>query len=162
MAKKREEKYLDVSAAMQGTLSFSDPVNLRINGKFEGSLNTRGNLIIGKDADVKADIVGESIVVEGVVKGNIKATEGLRITLTAKVLGDIESPKVSIEEGASFNGKCSTRERRITLEELSDYLSVEEDKVVEWVDNGKIPVEKEAGKLTFSRIEVEDWIASNK
>ena len=45
-----EEKFMDVNAAMQGKLVFSDPVNLRINGKFEGELNVRGNLIISKDA----------------------------------------------------------------------------------------------------------------
>ena len=70
MVKRREdEKFLDVNAAMQGSLAFSDPVNLRINGKFEGNLTTRGNLIIGSNADVKADIVGENITVGGKSKG---------------------------------------------------------------------------------------------
>ena len=49
MAKKdrpedREDKILDVDARMQGTVVFKDPVNLRINGSFEGKLDTRGNL----------------------------------------------------------------------------------------------------------------------
>ena len=35
-----EDKFLDVNATMQGTLRFDDPVNLRINGKFEGTLDT--------------------------------------------------------------------------------------------------------------------------
>jgi len=41
------EKILDVDASMQGTLAFKDPVNLRINGKFDGKLDTKGSLTIG-------------------------------------------------------------------------------------------------------------------
>jgi len=61
--KEEEEKFLDVSAAMQGSLAFSDPVNLRINGKFEGTLTTKGKLVVGRNADVKADIIGENVMV---------------------------------------------------------------------------------------------------
>ena len=42
------EKVLDVNASMQGTLRFDDPVNLRINGKFEGTLDTKGMLMVGE------------------------------------------------------------------------------------------------------------------
>jgi len=45
------------------------------------------------------------------------------------------------------------------MEELSDYLSIEENKITEWVNGGKIPVEKEGEKLVFDRKKVEDWIA---
>lgn len=161
MAKRREDdKVLDVNAAMQGSLVFSDPVNLRINGKFEGNLDTKGKLTIGKSADVKADIAGEEIIVGGKVKGNIKATKSVRILFTGRITGNIEVPKISIEEGAVFNGKCRTAETRISLEELSEYLSIEENKIVEWVEGGKIPVEKEGNKLLFNRREVESWVAN--
>ena len=59
------EKILDVDAAMQGSLIFKDPVNLRINGRFEGTLNTKGSLMIGENAVVDADISGDSIVIAG-------------------------------------------------------------------------------------------------
>ncbi len=157
--RKEDDKILDVNATMQGSLVFSDPVNLRINGKFEGSLNTKGKLTIGQAAEVKADIIGENITISGSIKGNIKATEIVRLLLTAQVIGNIEVPKISIDEGAIFNGKCRTAEARISLEELSDYLSVEEKKIVEWVEGGKIPVEKEGNKLLFDRREVENWVA---
>ena len=53
--KKHEvEKTLDVDASMQGSLIFKDPVNLKINGRFEGTLNTKGNLMIGEHATVNA------------------------------------------------------------------------------------------------------------
>jgi len=157
--RKTDEKILDVSAAMQGSLVFSDPVNLRINGKFEGNLTTKGSLIIGESADVKADISGEDITVAGTVKGNIRASEGIKLSSTAKVFGDIDVPQVTIEKGAVFNGKCRMNEGKISLEELSDYLSVGEKKIMEWVEGGKIPVEKEGSKFLFDRNQVEDWIA---
>ena len=160
MARRREEEnILDVNATMQGSLTFSDPVNLRINGKFEGSLNTKGKLTIGQAANVKADIVGEHITVAGTIKGNIKETEVVKLLATAQVVGNIEAPKISIEEGAIFNGKCRTFEARISLEELSEYLYVEEEKIIEWVEGGKIPVEKEGSRLLFDRREVESWVA---
>ncbi len=159
MARQREEKILDVNAAMKGSLVFSDPVNLRINGKFEGSLDTKGNLIIGEAAAVKANIIGEKVTISGIVKGDIRATETIRLLSSARVIGNIEAPKLSIEEGAAFNGKCRTAEAKISLEELSDYLSVEENKIVEWVEGGKIPVEKEGSRLLFDRKKVENWVA---
>jgi excisionase family DNA binding protein len=157
--KREEEKFLDVSAAMQGSLVFGDPVNLRINGKFEGTLTTRGNLIIGKDADVKANIVGENISIAGAVSGKITATSQLELTSTAQVSGDVEVAKLVIESGAVFNGKCLMSEGKISLEELSDYLAIEENKIMEWVESGKIPVENEGSRLLFDRKEVETWIS---
>jgi len=157
---KEEEKILDVNAAMQGSLVFSDPVNLRINGKFEGNLNTKGKLTVGQSAEIRADIIGENITVGGSIKGNIKATEVVKLLSTAQVVGNIEVPKIAIEQGAIFNGKCRTAEARISLEELSDYLSVEEKKIIEWVEGGKIPVEKEGNKLLFDRREVENWVGN--
>lgn len=163
MSKKRDdEKILDVNATMQGNMTFSDPVNLRINGKFEGNLNTKGNLIIGKDAEVNAEIIGENIIVAGKVKGKIKATKILSLSSTAEVLADLETPKVTIEEGAFFNGKCKMPQDKMLLGELSDYLSVEEETIMDWVAKGRIPVQKENEDLLFDRKEVENWINSNK
>jgi len=159
--RREEEKILDVNAAMQGSLVFSDPVNLRISGKFEGNLSTKGILTIGRNADVNADIKGETINIAGKVKGKIYASTRLKLDSTAQVAGEIEASVVSIEEGAVFNGKCKMSEGRITLEELSEYLSIEEEKIKELVGEGKIPAEKDGNKLLFVRREVEDWVAHN-
>ena len=63
------EKIIDIEAGMQGNVKFSSPINLRINGKFEGELEVEGILTIGEQADVKAKIIkGESIKISGKVK----------------------------------------------------------------------------------------------
>ena len=91
---------------MQGTLSFKDPVNLRTNGKFEGNLETKGNLTIGHTANVYADIVGDQIIISGRVKGKITAKKELVFLATAVVEGDIFPMRLSIANGAIFEGKC--------------------------------------------------------
>ncbi len=160
--KKEDEKILDVNAAMQGTMVFSEPVNLRINGKFEGNLTAKGNLIIGEDAKVTADIEGEDVVISGLVRGNIKATGTLSLTPTANVFGDIETIRLSVQEGAVMNGKCKMYTERLTLSELSDYLSVDTDKIIEWANSGKLPAQKEGSELVFDRRELELWVEQNR
>ncbi len=155
----RKEKILDVDATMQGSLSFSDPVNLRINGEFDGNLNTKGNLMIGEAAFVRAQIKGEVVAIAGKVRGTIKA-DSVKLSSTAEVYGDIETTKISIEDGAVFDGRCQMTGSKASLEEISDYLSVEKEKVVEWVEGNKIPVEREGSRLWFDRKKVDQWMAA--
>ena len=160
--KQEEDKVLDVNASMQGSLVFSDPVNLRINGSFRGSLNTKGVLTIGENANVNADIEGEEIVISGTVQGKIFALKRLVLTRTAMVESDIKTPKIAIEEGAVFNGKCLMTAEKISLEELSDYLDIDEDKIMEWVEEGKIPAEKKDNAFIFDKKQVESWLSQAK
>ncbi len=163
MARRRdEEKVLDVNATMQGSLVFSDPVNLRINGRFEGNLKTKGNLIIGERATVFAEIEGENIIISGLVRGKIKSTQIVSLSSTANVYADIHTPKISIEEGATFNGKCTMIGEKLSLEEVADFLSVDKEKVIEWVNNGRIPAQKEGNGYVFDRREVELWVEQNR
>lgn len=158
MARKKE-KFLDVDATMQGSLIFSDPVNLRINGEFDGNLTTKGNLIIGETASVKAQIKGENVIISGKVIGTIKA-DNVKLFSTAEVCGDLHTGAISIEEGAIFDGNCQMSDNKVSLDEISDYLSVEKEKVIEWVESDKIPVEKEGKKLWFDRKKVDQWMAT--
>ena len=91
-----KEKILDVDASMQGSMTFRDPVNLRINGKFEGSLDTKGSLTVGENAEVHANINGENITISGKVYGNVNATSSLNLTRSAYLQGDISTPSLGI------------------------------------------------------------------
>ena len=141
--KKIEEKILDVDAAMQGTLRFKDPVNLRINGKFEGNLETRGNLTVGQTAQIIADMVGDNIVIGGRVKGRITAKERLTLLPSAIVEGDIYPARLNVAEGAVFEGKCSMLHDFLNAEELARYLEVDLNSIMEWANSGKVPALKE-------------------
>jgi excisionase family DNA binding protein len=160
--KRLEEKVLDVDAAMHGSLAFKDPVNLRINGKFEGSLETKGNLTIGSSATINADIIGDNIVVGGRVKGRITAKERLTLLPTAIVEGDIYPVKLNITEGAILEGKCTMLHDFLNSEELARYLEVDLNSILDWANNGKVPGLKEGNNWKFERKAIDSWIASGK
>lgn len=162
LGRKIEEKILDVDASMQGTLSFKDPVNLRINGKFEGTLDTKGNLTIGQTAVVNADINGDNIIISGRVKGRIIAREILTLLPTAVVEGEIFPSKLNIAEGAILEGICKMLQDFLNAEELARYLEVDLNSILDWANTGKLPGRKEGDKWKFERKSVDAWIASGK
>ncbi|MBL7151463.1 MAG: polymer-forming cytoskeletal protein [Candidatus Omnitrophica bacterium] len=160
--KKIEEKILDVDASMQGTLSFKDPVNLRINGKFEGNLETRGNLTIGQTAAICANIVGDNIIIGGKIKGRITAKERLTLLPSAVVEGDIYPAKLNVAEGAVLEGRCFMLSDYLNCEELARYLEVDLNSIMEWANSGKMPGRKEGSDWRFERKEIDNWIASER
>jgi len=175
MRRRQEEskqKILDVDATMQGTLIFRDPVNLRINGSFEGSLDTKGSLTIGDNAEVKAGIRGENVVVAGRVYGDIVASRELKIVPPARVTGNITAPRLSIVEGAVLDGEChmtakgkeaaGAGNRLLSAEELAEYLEVDASMILDWVNSGKLPGTKEKNAWRFDRTKVDEWIANGK
>lgn len=160
--KKIEEKLLDVDASMQGSLSFKDPVNLRINGRFEGTLDVKGSLTIGSTAVVKANITGDTIIIGGRVKGKLVVKDTLVLLSTAILEGEIFPAKLNIAEGAIFDGECSMLHDFLTAEELARYLEVDLNSIMEWANSGKIPGTKEKDNWRFERKNVDAWISSGK
>ena len=166
------EKVLDVDASMQGSMIFKDPVNLRINGRFEGTLNTKGNLMIGEHAVINADIIGDSIIVAGKINGNIHALKELKLISPACVVGDVRMPLLSVAEGAVLEGNCrmlvkpradsGIKVNSLTSEELAKYLEVDPSMIFDWVNSGKLPATKEGDGWRFDRSKVDEWVAEGK
>ena len=102
-----EDKVINIEAGMQGNLKFTGPVNLRLNGDFEGDLEAKGILIIGEKADIKAKTIkGDTITIAGRVKGDIISTKRLELSASARVIGNVEAPVLVIAEGAQLKGNC--------------------------------------------------------
>jgi len=170
--KKAEEKILDVDASMQGTMSFKDPVNLQINGRFEGTLDTRGTLTIGEKAFVSANIVGDEITIAGRVTGEVVAKKSLKLISPARVDGNIRTPLLEIDNGAVLNGNCQmVSSGRVSsqagaelmeVEEVARYLEVDSSVVRDWAVSGKLPVIREGDKLHFDKAKIDEWIASER
>lgn len=157
-----EEKILDVDASMQGTLSFKDPVNLKINGNFEGTLETRGSLTITRSAEVKAKITGDTVIIAGKVTGDILARNKLVLQSPGVLRGNVSAARLSIEEGCIFEGTCRMSESVMDVKELSDYLEVDASSILNWVSAGKIPAIKDGQDWRFERKQIDEWIASGK
>jgi len=157
-----EEKVIEINAQMEGTLTFSDPVNLKIYGRYTGKLDTRGTLTIGSTSQVEANIIGENVIVAGKVKGNVIAKKMLVLMPSAVLHGDISTPKLNIVEGAVFQGRCHMLEDVLTLDDLAQYLEIEIPAILELATTGKIPATKEGDIWKFERAQIDQWAASGK
>lgn len=170
LGRKTEEppRRLEVDASMTGSLTFKDPVNLQINGKFEGSLETKGALWIGEKAQVQATIRGEEISIAGSVQGPITATRRLELVGTARVMGNVTTPKLIVHEGALLHGACemvtpaASPSQWMTLEELARFLEIDMATIQEWAQSGKLPAQREGDQYRFNRQLVEEWLAHEK
>jgi cytoskeletal protein CcmA (bactofilin family) len=79
--------------------------DLLIQGRVEGSVNLKQHSVtVGREGEVKADISGKVITIEGRVQGNLMADEQVVLRSSAQVQGDIVSPRVVLEDGARFRG----------------------------------------------------------
>ncbi|HPZ22963.1 MAG TPA: polymer-forming cytoskeletal protein [Bacillota bacterium] len=79
---------------------------LRIEGKITGQLNTNSDIIIAPTGFVEAEIHCRSISIAGTVQGNVNAKGILEIEPSGKLYGDITVAKLSIGDGAIFQGTC--------------------------------------------------------
>lgn len=156
------EKSIDISAQMQGTLSFKDPVNLKVNGNFKGTLEVRGTLTIGNSAFVEAHITGDNIIIAGKVRGDIIAKKMLVLMPSAILTGNISTPKLNIVEGAVFQGMCQMMEDVLNVEELALYLEIEQSTIIELANSGEIPAIKNGDEWTFERSKIDSWAATGK
>ena len=174
----QEEKFLDITANMEGNLSFNDPVNLRISGEFKGNLNTKGRLVIGEKATVNAGIDGEEISIAGKITGNVKASKKLEILSSGQINGDVQTPVLSVKEGGILQGRCQMlfdfpeketfhrptgkNEKLMGLKELAEYLELDLNVVEKWAGNKKIPGIKKNGEWLFEKEKIDKWVSEEK
>ena len=157
-----ESKTIEINAQMQGSLTFNDPVNLKINGNFVGSLDTKGNLTIGSTANVEANIVGENIVIAGRIKGDVTAHKMLALLPTAVVRGNIATPKLNIVEGAILQGNCHMLEDLLNIDEVSKYLEIDMNEIERLANSGQIPATRNGNMWRFERAKIDNWAATGK
>ena len=157
-----QEKTIEINAQMQGTLSFKDPVNLKINGNFNGTLEVKGTLTIGNAAFVEAHITGDNIVLAGKVRGDVVAKKMLVLMPTAVLTGNISTPKLNIVEGAIFQGKCQMVEDILNIEEVAKYLEIDTPAIMDLANEGKIPATRSGDSWNFERSKIDSWASTGK
>ncbi len=81
--------------------------SLRIDGHFEGKYLQADQLYIGPTGKIRTNINATSVIVEGLVLGNINATNRVLLMPTAKILGDIKTPELIIQNGVILEGRCT-------------------------------------------------------
>ena len=80
--------------------------DLEIDGRVEGTVNLiSSQLTVAANGQLQAEVNAKSIVVIGRVNGNLTATERIEIQATGIVDGDIKTPRLLVQEGATLNGR---------------------------------------------------------
>lgn len=109
------ENVLGPSANFRGSLKAEGGV--RIDGALEGEVESGGNVIIGKDARVIADVSGHHVTIAGSVEGDVRAVGRLEILSTGRLTGDVQADSFLIEEGGVFHGQSLMDTNEGTLPE---------------------------------------------
>jgi cytoskeletal protein CcmA (bactofilin family) len=105
---RRATAWVGKSVVFKGELSSSE--DMTIDGRVEGTIDVRNHaLIIGPDADIRADITAGIVTVFGAVHGNIAARDKVEVRQTASVEGNILTPKLALTEGGTLRGRVDTQ-----------------------------------------------------
>ena len=90
---------------------------LRVDGHLTGSVSSEtGTLIVGSTGRVDANIIVASATINGTVNGDIIVAERLELGRTARVVGNVQAPRLVIEDGAVLEGSCAMINARQALE----------------------------------------------
>ena len=95
---------LSRGVSIKGTVKFSG--ELLIDGEVEGEIDSTGTLIIGEHASIKAEVKSKSIKVRGTVEGDIVASERCELQAGCTLHGDIQAPRLVVDEDATFCGSA--------------------------------------------------------
>ena len=122
--KKRSRKadsistFLGSQASVDGTIEFQGTI--RLDGSVKGKIKSNGGtVIVGEKAVVDAEVIVGTAIIMGEVKGTIDAEERIEVYPPGRVMGDIQAPVISIEEGGLFNGNCAMKEGADTAKKSS-------------------------------------------
>ena len=101
--RRRETAVIGASIQIEGTLRGQEDVF--VEGELTGTIHLQNNtLTIGSQGKIKADVYANTVYVEGSMEGDLFGSEQVIIRKSAKVKGNITSPRVSLEDGATFKG----------------------------------------------------------
>jgi len=99
---------------------------LRIDGTFYGRVKTSGKVLIGKSGSAECEIYAGTVVIGGKVRGEIIALEKIILLSTGELIGNIKTPRLTIEEGVKFDGKCEIIEDTEKLKRIKKEYFEEE------------------------------------
>ena len=97
--------FLGKGSRITGKLVFEGTA--RIEGQVEGEITAQETLTIGEAAVVKARITGGTVIVHGQVTGDITARTRIELRAPCRVVGNVSTPSLVIQEGSVLEGQCS-------------------------------------------------------
>ena len=115
------QSVISTEVEITGTIKSSGSV--RIDGKLEGELHCSGDAVIGKSAQIKGNLVVNSVSIEGSVQGNVTAQDRIEMKSTARLNGDIRAKRLSVEDGVSFIGRSEVNSSGSPLSGVTPVVS---------------------------------------
>ncbi len=95
---------LSRGVSIKGSVKFLN--ELLIDGEVEGTIDSTGTLTIGEHARIRGEIRTKSVKLRGTVEGNIFVTEGCELQAGCTLHGDIEAPRLMVDENVTFRGNA--------------------------------------------------------
>ncbi len=99
------QAHLGQGSRVEGKLTFDGSV--RIDGQIDGEVHAQETVILGEHAEVTAQIVANTIIVQGRVTGDLTARKRVELKAPASVAGNISTPSLVVHEGVVFEGHCA-------------------------------------------------------
>ena len=96
--------FLGKETVFEGKMTFEGV--FRLDGKFEGEIFESGTLIVGETATVKGKIGVNTIIINGLVEGEVHAKGRVEIHSLGKLYGNLTTPIITIAEGGILEGQC--------------------------------------------------------
>ena len=126
--KKGSSTLIEVGTLIKGEIIFDN--ELFIMGEVEGDLNSDSDLaklIVSKTGKVQGEIRVPNVVINGTIEGNVRASENLEISGTARIFGDLHYSTIEIKGGSLITGRLvaepimlDSEEKEIASEEAKD------------------------------------------
>ena len=94
--------------------------SIRIDGMYKGAIEIEGSLVLGDSGSIVGDVIANYFLIAGEMDGNIKCTTQLHLASTARVVGDIQTPSLIVDEGSQVTGRYLVGVNRLPREALLD------------------------------------------
>jgi cytoskeletal protein CcmA (bactofilin family) len=111
MQQSRESNKIDIIEKTTKIVGdITSQADFRIDGKVEGTISTSGKVVIGNTGLVEGSLNCNNADVEGQIKGKLVVSEILSLRASAHVDGDVQTGKLAVEPGATFNANCQMKD----------------------------------------------------
>jgi len=115
--------FLGRGVDFKGVVHFDGTV--RIDGRLEGEIHTKGTLIIGTHAAIKGIITAGTLINGGKIQASVTAIDKVQLLKSGILIGDVRSPAFSMEEGARFQGMCDMGVDKWVEQERQEHQDLE-------------------------------------
>lgn len=101
---------ISINTMIGGGSAFSGDLKvtggMMVDGDIDGNIEISGNIIVAERARIRGNIVAKSATVSGIVIGDIRAPEGVKLMSTSTVIGDVSTRRLQVADKVVLHGHC--------------------------------------------------------